>query len=123
MVQTFGSFVRALRQRRGITALALANHMRWSQPYVSQIESGGTKPPPPVKVQAMIDFIEASEHAAELEMLAAVGRGAVVLRLGPETDPNVATMLSRLARVYNDGGLTPDAARSMWRALDKFTAA
>lgn len=109
---TFGSHLREVRQRRGMSLRGLARQMNWSAPYLSDIELGKRRPPSEEKIWEVSRILEIFPD--QLHELARLERGPVKLPLDAEHKEKAKTALV-LEKVWSH--LTEDEAKQIRLAL------
>ena len=109
---TFGSHLREVRQRRGISLRELARRMNWSAPYLSDIELGKRRPPSEEKIWEVSRILEIFPD--QLHELARLERGPVKLPFDAERKEKAKTALV-LEKVWSH--LTEEEAKQIRLAL------
>jgi transcriptional regulator with XRE-family HTH domain len=113
-MERFGRYLRELRERAGMRMKELANEMRWTSVYVSDIERGRRNPPSPAKIVKIAEILGVDSE--KLLDLANKERKKVVLDLDEES-PACMDFALMLARSWD--GMTDDEAKQLKDILNK----
>lgn len=111
---TFGGLLREIREQAGKTLKDLAEHMKWSVVYLSDIERSKRNPPNPSDIKRICDFFDC--RATPLIDMANKQRSRVELSIGPD-DGAVTDAALMLARRWTE--LTEEEAHEIMAILNK----
>jgi HTH-type transcriptional regulator, competence development regulator len=121
MSQPFGTVLRGLRRAKRMSLADVASRLNWSQPYLSDIETGRRNPPAPERVDEIARLLGEEGRAGELQRLAGLARGAVVLKLSATMEPEFATTFVLLGKLHAERRLRADTMTKIRRILEANT--
>jgi transcriptional regulator with XRE-family HTH domain len=114
----FGEQLRRLRRAKELTLADLADTIRCSIAYISDVERGKRNPPSPEKVRKLLAKMGEEARLTDMLLLAAKSRRAVEISVEGKND-EVADMLVALARRCDEGSMDDDLARRIKEILDQ----
>ena len=114
----FGDELRRLRREAGKSLADMADALRCSITYVSDVERGKKNPPTEEKIAKLARCLGIPQKLTELLALAALSRRSFEIAV-PAKNEEMALMLAALARRANDGGLDEATIDEIRKLLEK----
>ena len=114
----FGGELRRLRRAKELSLADLADAIKCSIVYISDIERGKRNPPSPQKIRNLLAKMREEDRLSEMLLLAAKSRQSIRISVEDKND-EVAEMLVALARRCDEGSLDEDLARRIKKILDR----
>lgn len=111
-METFGSNLRRLREKRGMTMKDIADLVRWSVVYVSDIERGKRNPPKASEIATIVQHL--GGNVEEFQDLARRSKGKIELDLNGSS-PEIEHAGLVFARSWKD--MSTDQARKIVELL------
>jgi transcriptional regulator with XRE-family HTH domain len=114
----FGDRLRGLRRAKGLSLADLADALKCSIVFISDVERGKRNPPSPKKIRALLVRMGEQTRLLEMLKLAAQSRQSIEIPVEGKND-QVADMLVALARRCDEGGMDDALARKIKDILDQ----
>ncbi len=114
----FGEALRRLRRAKEMSLADLADTIRCSIVFVSDVERGRRNPPSPKKIRALLVKLGEEERLSEMLVLAARSRQSIEI-LVEDKDDHVADMLVALARRCDEGSLDDELVQRIKKILER----
>lgn len=114
----FGEEIRRLRRAKEMSLADLADAIKCSIVFMSDVERGRRNPPNPEKIRRLLAKLGEEERLSEMLKLAARSRQSIEIPVGDKND-QVADMLVALARRCDEGGMDDELARKIKEILDQ----
>jgi transcriptional regulator with XRE-family HTH domain len=114
----FGKELRRLRRAKELSLAKLADAIRCSIVYISDVERGKRNPPNPDKIRKLLARMGEEDRLPEMLRLAAKSRQSIEISV-EDKDDEVADMLVALARRCDEGSLDEDLARKIKKMLER----
>lgn len=114
----FGGQLRRLRRAKELSLADLADAIKCSIVYISDVERGKRNPPSPHKIRKLLARMDEEHRLSEMLLLAAKSRQSIEISVEDKND-EVADMLVALARRCDEGSMDDDLARKIKEILDQ----
>ena len=112
----FGEELRRLRRAKEMSLASLADSIRCSIVFMSDVERGRRNPPDPQKISKLLEAMGEGQRLSEMLRLAAQSRRSIEISVEDKND-QVADMLVALARRCDEGSLDDEIARKIKEIL------